>query len=690
MDRVYPTTFRSGTRLPLAARPMPLQPSGRLVQPARRVAHLPQRAQREEAAAAATSPEAPADEHKAPETLPAPEQELVYSAPDAAQRVLTAFRLLWALPWRRFKQGSALAIKLSGPIVEQTQSRFSSTASLAELCDCLVKGTYDPRVVGLVVKIDPLQCGWAKLQELRRHVALFRASGKWTVAYMERAGEKEYFLASAFGEIYVPPTASLSLRGMSVSGTFLRGVFEKVGVEPEIIRIGKYKSAGDQLLRKDMSDAQREQLSALLDDIYGTFLRDVAAARGKTPDQVAALLDEGAYDPARFVEGAWVTGLKYEDELNKIIEERTGGKEDEMRVVKYKRYVRVSRGAFGLNSGKTIAVLRSSGAIVGGSGGGSSITSGEVIAQLRALKKDKRVAAVVVRIDSPGGDALASDLMWREVRQLAAEKPVVASMGDVAASGGYYLAMGAPTVVCEPLTITGSIGVITGKVNLAELYRRAGYTKQLLSRGRYAELLAESRSMTPDEATLFGKSAEHAYASFRDKAAESRGMSIDAMQEVAQGRVWSGTAALEVGLVDALGGVARAVALAKHAAGIPRDERVRVQEVSRGQLSPLALVTGGGAAASLRTLGALCLALLGGSGSEALATAAGAPALLRLLGSAAGDAFGDGDGEALLSSLAAGQPLALGSGLEVDGVASRALSALPSWGSPSGGGELFD
>lgn len=147
-----------------------------------------------------------------------------------------------------------------------------------------------------------------------------------------------------------------------------------------------------------------------------------------------------------------------------------------------------------------------------------------------------QVAAVVVRIDSPGGDALASDLMWREVRQLAAEKPVVASMGDVAASGGYYLAMGAPTVVCEPLTITGSIGVITGKVNLAELYRRAGYTKQLLSRGRYAELLAESRGMTPDEATLFAKSAEHAYASFRDKAAESRGMSIDAMQASAPSR----------------------------------------------------------------------------------------------------------------------------------------------------------
>jgi protease-4 len=169
------------------------------------------------------------------------------------QKALTAFRLAFALPWRRFKGGSALAIKLGGALPEQPQPRFGGTTSLPAVCDCLVKAALDPRIAGVVVRIDPLAVGWAKVTELRRHVELFRRSGKWAVAYMERAGEKEYFLASAFGEIFMPPSASLSLRGLAVSGTFLRGVLDKVGVLPEVRRIGKFKSAGDQLLRSDMS-----------------------------------------------------------------------------------------------------------------------------------------------------------------------------------------------------------------------------------------------------------------------------------------------------------------------------------------------------------------------------------------------------------------------------------------------------
>ena len=313
----------------------------------------------------------------------------------------------------------------------------------------------DPRIVGIVVKIDPLQVGWAKLQEIRRHIELFKESGKFTVAYVERAGEKEYFLASAFDEIYAPPSASLSLRGLSVSGTFLRGVLEKIGIEPEIKRIGKYKSAGDQLLRTDMSEFQKEQLSALLDDIYDDFVDGIAGDRKKTRAEVEELLDSGVYDMERFLEGGWVDGLKYEDEVNDLIKERTGGKDDEIRVVGLKKYSKVGRSAFNLDGGKIIAVVRTSGAITGGTGG-SGITSGAVISQLRALKKNKKVAAVVLRIDSPGGDALASDLMWREIQKLSEEKPVIASMADVAASGGYYMAMACKKIVAEALTLTGT------------------------------------------------------------------------------------------------------------------------------------------------------------------------------------------------------------------------------------------
>jgi protease IV len=254
-------------------------------------------------------------------------------------------------------------------------------------------------------------------------------------------------------------------------------------VEPQIRRIGQYKSAGDQLLRTDMSSAQREATGAIVDDVWGHWVADVAAARGKTNEEVEAMLHEGVFDAERFVEGGWLDGLMYEDELNDAIKARTGGKEDELRAVNYTKYQRVGRSAFApLTGKKTIAVVRASGAIVASGSGSGSITAGPVIRQLRALAKDKKVAAVIIRVDSPGGDALASDLMWREVTRLATSKPVIASMSDVAASGGYYLSMGAHKVVAEALTLTGSIGVVTGKFNLEELYKKAGYSKETISK----------------------------------------------------------------------------------------------------------------------------------------------------------------------------------------------------------------
>lgn len=534
------------------------------------------------------------------ENLPSRELSELYKPPTSMDQALTNLRLLFALPWRRFKSGSALSIKLGGKIAEQPQPRFSGTLSVPAICDSLIKAAYDPRICGLVVKIDPLDCGWGKLQEIRRHIEFFKSSGKWTIAYCERAGEKEYYLASAFAKIYAPPSASLSLRGFSVSGSFLRGTLDKVGIEPEVRRIGKFKSAGDQLLRPDMSDAQREQLSTLLDDIYDDFLETIAKARHKTKEEVKELLDRGVFDMETFYKENWIDGLKYEDEINDLVCCQTKGKEDELRVVGLKKYSRVNRSAFGIDGGnKTIAVVRASGAIVGGGGGSSgAITAGAIISQLRAIKKNKRIAAVVLRIDSPGGDALASDLMWREIKKLSETKPVIASMSDVAASGGYYMAMACQKIVAESLTLTGSIGVVTGKFSLRELYEKVGFNKETISRGRFAELLLETRKFTEDEASLFDSAAQYAYSQFRDKAAASRGMSVEAMEPVAQGRVWSGQRGETVGLVDAVGGVCKAIALAKEALNIAEEDKVRILEVSRASLSPLALLQSGTAGAA--------------------------------------------------------------------------------------------
>lgn len=437
-------------------------------------------------------------------------------------------KMALALPWRRFKKGSVLAFKLDGEVSDALKGRFAPGFSVPQIVAALEKAALDPRVAGVAVEIGPLAVGWGKLQELRRAVELFRRSGKFSVAWMKNAAEKEYYLASAFGEVYAPPTGNVRLNGFAVAGTFLRGALDKAGVEPQVKRIGAYKSAGDQLLRRDMSAEQREQLDALLEDIYEEFVATVAAARGKTrevrgargglqgvdlhlcyrphPTQpyaarpakhtanphtqtythrnthalaqdVEALFDEGVFDAARLVEAGWLDGLRYEDEIIDDLKGRTGGKPDAVAKVGLRKYASVRPSTFGIGGGKKrIAVLRCGGAILGASSsaGSNTITPDALIPRLRALAKDKGVAAVVLRVDSPGGDALASDLMWREVRQLCAKKPVIACMADVAASGGIYLALGAAAIVAQPLTVTGSIGVVTGKFSLAQLYERIG------------------------------------------------------------------------------------------------------------------------------------------------------------------------------------------------------------------------
>jgi protease IV len=715
---IHTTTSLLSTGVSLRSSNRPLHaltyPVNRVARPAGRVNYMPQASSSPETE---TSTEAPATSNNeknengsssSSSAISTP--EIQYIEPTGMQRAMTNFRLFFALPWRRFKSDSALSIKFTGAIAEKPQPRFSSTLSLPAICDSLQKAAVDPRISGLVVKIDPLQCGWAKLQEIRRHVELFKESGKWTVAYMERAGEKEYYLATAFDEIYCPPSGSISLLGFSVSGTFLRGVFEKIGIEPEVRRIGKFKSAGDQLLRSDMSEAQSEQLNALLDDIYEDFVDTIATARKKNCADVENLLNSGIFEMEKLLQGGWVDGLKYADEVDDIVKERTGGKEDELRFVPFKKYKKVGRSAFNLDGGKkAIAIVRTSGAITGGSSG-NGITSGDVIAQLRRLKKQKNIAAVVLRVDSPGGDALASDLMWREIQKLSEEKPVIASMADVAASGGYYMAMACRKIVAEPLTITGSIGVVAGKFSLEELYKKVGYNKETLSKGKYAQLFLESRPQNQEESDLFDASAQHAYESFRNKAAESRGMEYEALQEVAQGRVWSGKRAVTIGLVDAVGGINRAIALAKEAAEIDINEKVRILEVSRGQFSPLQLISGGGGASMSLQMAATAVLLLksvmgvgGGSNNASISPAAalGAPALMEIM-AAISTSTGSSNTtgimgaataeESLMEGLARGQVMAQMPAYEVEGVVSKGLQAQYSgnMGDMLTGSEVFD
>ncbi|XP_057767447.1 serine protease SPPA, chloroplastic isoform X2 [Salvia miltiorrhiza] len=460
-----------------------------------------------------------------------PTGEFVYRDNDLWKDLVVKSRMLIAWPWQRVKKGSVLTMKIRGEISDQLKSRFSSGLSLPQICENFVKAAYDPRISGIYLHIEPLNCGWGKVEEIHRHVVDFKKSGKFIVGYVPVCGEKEYYIGSVCEELYAPPSAYFQLYGLTVQASFLGGVLEKIGIEPQVQRIGKYKSAGDQLTRKNISDENREMLTALLDNIYGNWVEKISLAKGKKKEDIVSFINEGVYEINRLKDDGWITDIKYDDEVVSLLKQRLEIPSDKkLPTVDYRKYCRVKKWTLGLTGYRNqIVVIRASGSISRVRGAFSTSNSGIVaeqfIEKIRTVRDSKKYKAVVIRIDSPGGDALASDLMWREIKLLAASKPVIASMADVAASGGYYMAMAAQTIVAENLTLTGSIGVVTGKFNLESLYEKIGFNKEIISRGRYAELTAaDQRPFRNDEAELFAKSAQNAYRGFRDKAASSRSM----------------------------------------------------------------------------------------------------------------------------------------------------------------------
>ncbi|XP_054805241.1 serine protease SPPA, chloroplastic-like isoform X3 [Prosopis cineraria] len=550
------------------------------------------------------------------------------------RKFLLQLKMLIAFPLEGVRKGSVLTMKLRGRISDQLKSPFSQGLSLPQICENFSKAAYDPRISGIYLHIDKLNCGWGKVEEIQRQILNFKRSGKFVVAYVPSCQEKEYYLACACEEIYAPPSAYFSLFGFTVQASFLRGVLDNIGIEPQVERIGKYKSAGDQLTRRTMSEETCEMLTALLDNIYTNWLDKVSSSRGIKREEIENFINEGVYQVDRLKEEGFITNIMYEDEVIAGLRGKLRLKTNEsLRLVDYRspisfvlplvmvlnklcyfsgkvtsgnvqrksehilclvrKYCRVRRWTVGISGGKDlIAIIRASGSISRVKSSLSLSRSGiiaeQFIEKIRKVRVSKQYKAAIIRIDSPGGDALASDLMWREIRLLAASKPVIASLSDVAASGGYYMAMGAGAIVAENLTLTGSIGVFTGRFNLGKLYEKIGFNKEIISRGKYAEVLAaEQRPFRPDEAELFAKSAQHIYKQFRDKAAFSRSMTVERMEEVAQGRVWSGKAAASHGLVDAIGGLSRAIAIAKLKANIPQDRQVTLVELSRPSLAEI-------------------------------------------------------------------------------------------------------
>jgi protease-4 len=448
----------------------------------------------------------------------------------------------------------------------------------------------DDRIEALVLHVDGVDWGWAKVAEVREAVLAFRATGKPVYASMESGGEKEYLLATAASRVTAPPLAVLQLDGLAASALYLRGTFDKLDVRPNFAHVGQYKSAVEGYTRTDMSPPAREALQSLLDDEYAVLVDSLASARGIAPDSVTALLDNGPYVAGEALAAGLVDSLLHPADLDTMVV-RMG---DDRRAETLWRYLdRLPP----TGAGTHVALIAVEGEILPGQSrenpmGGRVLGEETVIAALRDAASRPGIKGIVLRIDSPGGSADASDRIWREVMRARKRKPMVVSMSDLAASGGYYVAAGADSIVAHPGTITGSIGVFGGKLNVLGLYRKMGLNVETVTRGPRAEMLSPFRDFTPEEHERFQRQMEAVYHTFVSRVTESRDMDAAWVDSIGQGRVWSGRQARERGLVDGLGGLERAFAMVRAKAGLEPDEPLAVEVYPRVERTLLQRMVG--------------------------------------------------------------------------------------------------
>lgn len=482
-------------------------------------------------------------------------------------------------------KGSVLHLKIDRPIVERKSDDPLEALSealgdgqgsigLKELKEAIVAAKTDDKVEGILLEPQFVVSGYAKLEEIREAIVDFKSSGKFVIAYSENYSEGDYFLASVADEVYLNPLGMVEFDGLSSQVVFVKGTLDKLGIEPQIFKVGDFKSAVEPFDRKDMSEASRLQTSAFLNAIYDHYLASVADARGLDAASLKEISSELLVTKATdALQHKLVTALRYRDEVESDLRERLGIEEDKkIDFVSHAKYLKTLVSTASSSSNR-ISVIFADGNIVTGEGSETSIGSDKFAKEIKKARMDDKVKAIVLRINSPGGSALASDVIWREVKLAQREKPVIASMSDVAASGGYYIAMACDTIVALPTTITGSIGVFGMLPNIGPfLEDKLGVTTDVVNTGKHSDMYTITRPLTGFEKQVFQESVEDIYETFTKKAAEGRGMSLEDLKAVASGRVWSGVEAKEKGLVDVFGTLDDAVAIAAQAAGVEEGD----------------------------------------------------------------------------------------------------------------------
>jgi len=483
------------------------------------------------------------------------------------------------------KENSVLKIRLDRPIEERSiddplAELFpgdNTNIGLLDLKKAIKAAKDDQNIKGILIELKWVVAGYASLEEIRNDLQDFRSSGKFVISYGDYLNEKDYYLASVADEIYVHPEGWMELNGLASNMIFFKGTLDKLEIEPQIFKVGDYKSAAEPITRKDMSDENREQILSFLNSIYDNYLENVAESRTIKMDQLRNISDSmlvrNVNDALRL---GLVDRLAYYDEVLDDIKERLElEKDDKLSLVSVGKYNSYLQSQKQKTSKNRIAVVVASGEITLGEGEENNVGAEKFAKIINKARKDDKVKAMVIRINSPGGYFIASDIIWREIKLASEKMPVIASMSDVAASGGYYLAMACDTIVAQPTTITGSIGVIRMWFNFKDfMSNKLGITFDVAKTGKFSNIYSLSHPLTEYEKEIFQKDTEDAYETFTEKAAQGRGMTIEDLKKVASGRVWSGKEAFENGLVDELGGIDRSVEIAAEAAGIGDDYKI--------------------------------------------------------------------------------------------------------------------
>jgi protease IV len=476
--------------------------------------------------------------------------------------------------------GSTLVLDLEGDIPERLPAEIPIPAlqnqrimSVAEVWDAFRRAETDPRIRGILFEPRGLDIGWGKMEEIHDEIVKFKKSGKPIVTFLRSPSAREYYLAAATDKIFLAPEDSLDLKGLAAESLFFKQTLDKLGVKAEVIHAGKYKDAGDIFTQTSMSPETREQLNAILDQYYGNLIATIAEGRKKQPDAVRALIDDGPFLARDALSGGLIDALGYEDQA--VAEMQNRLKQSELKRISGRAYVKGPAATVGA---RRIALVVGQGTITSGTGNDTAddenFTGTGFIKLLKQVENDSSIQGVILRIDSPGGDAVASDDMLHEVKNLSKKKPLVISMSDTAASGGYYIAVTGDPIIAYPNTLTGSIGVVFARFTTRGLFDKVGVDEQLLTRGRYADIESSYTPLSDTARQKLTGQIDSFYRAFVSRVAEGRKRPFDQIEPLAQGRVWVGAQAKDHGLVDQLGGLDRAIEVLKQQARMSASERV--------------------------------------------------------------------------------------------------------------------